>query len=143
MDLDDARLIFANRLRHARQKAELTQEALGVAAGLAPEVARTRINRYEKGVNECDLRTAKRLADALGMPLAAFFAETDELADAIKRSPSSPSRSSERSWPNCSSKPRAAISLAHRAGPYCCLGMRADQTIPTQMPMPIRSERVV
>ncbi|KLC00931.1 DNA-binding protein [Xanthomonas perforans] len=74
MDLDDARLIFANRLRHARQKAELTQEALGVAAGLAPEVARTRINRYEKGVNECDLRTAKRLADALGMPLAAFFA---------------------------------------------------------------------
>lgn len=84
LDLDDARLIFANRLRHARQKAELTQEALGVAAGLAPEVARTRINRYEKGVNECDLRTAKRLADALGMPLAAFFAETDELADAIQ-----------------------------------------------------------
>ncbi len=84
LDLDDARLIFANRLRHARQKAELTQEALGVAAGLAPEVARTRINRYEKGVNECDLRTAKRLADALGMPLAAFFAETDEVADAIQ-----------------------------------------------------------
>ncbi|SOO35473.1 Transcriptional regulator (fragment) [Xanthomonas citri pv. fuscans] len=55
-----------------------------MAAGIAAEVARTRINRYEHSVNECDLRTAKRLADALGMPLAAFFAETDEVADAIQ-----------------------------------------------------------
>ncbi len=61
----------------------MTQEALGVAAGVAAEVARTRINRYEKGVNECDLRTAKRLAEALGMPLAALYAETDEMAEAI------------------------------------------------------------
>ncbi|ATS64258.1 MULTISPECIES: helix-turn-helix transcriptional regulator [Xanthomonas] len=83
MDPNDARLIFANRLRHARQQAELTQEALGVAIGLAPEVARTRINRYEKGVNECDLRTAKRLASELDMPLAALYAETPEIADAI------------------------------------------------------------
>ncbi|KOR45018.1 DNA-binding protein [Xanthomonas oryzae] len=84
MDLDDARLIFANRLRQARLAAGLTQEALGVAAGVSAEVARTRINRYEHGVNECDLRTAKRLAEALNMPLAALFAETDELADAIR-----------------------------------------------------------
>src|SRR5689334_8831245 len=60
----------ANRLRAARLAAGLTQEALGVATGIAAEVARTRINRYERGVNECDLRTAKKLADALGMPLA-------------------------------------------------------------------------
>lgn len=84
LDPKDARLIFANRLRQARLAAGLTQEALGVAAGIAAEVARTRINRYEHGVNECDLRTAKRLAEALGMPLAAFFAETDEVADAIQ-----------------------------------------------------------
>ncbi|MBZ3092361.1 helix-turn-helix transcriptional regulator [Xanthomonas perforans] len=84
MDPKDARLIFANRLRQARLAAGLTQEALGVAAGIAAEVARARINRYEHGVNECDLRTAKRLAEALGIPLAAFFAETDEVADAIR-----------------------------------------------------------
>lgn len=83
LDLEDARLIFAHRLREARLRAGLTQEALGVAAGVAPDVARTRINRYEKGVNECDLRTAKRLADALGLPLAALFAESDEMAAAI------------------------------------------------------------
>ncbi|MBO9828780.1 helix-turn-helix transcriptional regulator [Xanthomonas sp. A2111] len=83
MDPNDARLIFANRLRDARQQAELTQEALGVAIGLAPDVARTRINRYEKGVNECDLRTAKRLASELDMPLAALYAETPEIAEAV------------------------------------------------------------
>ncbi|SOT96894.1 helix-turn-helix domain-containing protein [Xanthomonas arboricola] len=84
MDLEDARLIFANRLRQARLAAGLTQEAIGVAAGIAPDVARTRINRYEKGVNECDLRTAQRIAEALDMPLAAFYAESDEIAEAIK-----------------------------------------------------------
>lgn len=83
LDSEDARLIFAHRLREARLRAGLTQEALGVAAGVAPDVARTRINRYEKGVNECDLRTAKRLADALGLPLAALFAESDGMAAAI------------------------------------------------------------
>jgi len=81
--LDDARLIFANRLHAARLAAGLTQEALGVATGIAAEVARTRINRYERGVNECDLRTAKKLADVLGMPLAALYADTDEIAEVI------------------------------------------------------------
>lgn len=83
MELDDAPLIFANRLRRARLTADLTQEALGVAAGLSVDVARVRINRYEKGGRECDLRTAKRLAEALDMPLAALYAETDEIAEAI------------------------------------------------------------
>ncbi|MEZ0471151.1 helix-turn-helix domain-containing protein [Luteimonas salinilitoris] len=82
--MDDARFIFANRLREARLAAGLTQEALGVAAGIAVEVSRTRINRYERGVNECDLHTARKLAEALGMPLAALYAETDEIAEAIK-----------------------------------------------------------
>ena len=81
--MDDARLIFANRLRAARLTAGLTQEALGVATGIVVDVARTRINRYERGVNECDLRTAKKLADVLGMPLAALYADTDEIAEVI------------------------------------------------------------
>lgn len=81
--LEDARFIFANRLRAARLKAGLTQEGLGVAAEIAIDVARTRINRYERGVNECDLRTAKKLADVLELPLAALFADTDEIADVI------------------------------------------------------------
>lgn len=81
--MEDARFIFANRLRAARIAAGLTQEALGTAAGISVDVARTRINRYERGVNECDLRTAKRLADALHMPLAALYADTDEIKEVI------------------------------------------------------------
>ena len=81
--MDDARLIFANRLRAARLASGLTQEALGVATGIVTDVARTRINRYERGVNECDLRTAKKLAEVLGMPLAALYADTDEIAEVI------------------------------------------------------------
>ncbi|UYK71785.1 helix-turn-helix domain-containing protein [Xanthomonas sacchari] len=83
MELPDARLLFAKRLREARLAADLTQEALGVAAGLSVDVARVRINRYEKGGRECDLRTAQRLADALGLPLPALFTDEDDLAEMI------------------------------------------------------------
>lgn len=81
--MEDARFIFANRLRVARLASGLTQEALGVAAGIAVDVARMRINRYERGVNECDLRTAKKIADALDLPFAALFADTDEIAELL------------------------------------------------------------
>lgn len=81
--MEDARFIFANRLRAARLEAGLTQEGLGVAAGISIDVARTRINRYERGVNECDLRTAKKLAEALRVPLAALYADSDEIAEVI------------------------------------------------------------
>ncbi|MBO9883583.1 helix-turn-helix transcriptional regulator [Xanthomonas perforans] len=80
---DDARLIFAKRLREARLAVGLAQEALGGAVGISAEVARTRISRYENAVNECDLRTAKRLASELDMPLAALYAETREIAEAV------------------------------------------------------------
>ncbi|WP_017167405.1 helix-turn-helix domain-containing protein [Xanthomonas phaseoli] len=83
MELPDARLLFAKRLREARLAADLTQEALGVASGLSVDVARVRINRYEKGGRECDLRTAQRLADALGLPLPALFADEDDLVEMI------------------------------------------------------------
>ncbi|WP_267106136.1 helix-turn-helix transcriptional regulator [Xanthomonas sacchari] len=83
MELPDARLRFATRLREARLRAKLTQEALGVAAGLSVDVARTRINRYENGTRECDLRTAERLADALGLPLSALVAIDEDMADLV------------------------------------------------------------
>ncbi|MDC8640611.1 helix-turn-helix domain-containing protein [Xanthomonas hortorum] len=54
-----------------------------IAAGLSVDVARVRINRYEKGGRECDLRTAQRLADALGLPLPALFTDEDDMAEMI------------------------------------------------------------
>jgi transcriptional regulator with XRE-family HTH domain len=79
-----ARVVFASRLKAARLAAGLTQEALGVCAGIPKDVARTRINRYEKAVHDCDLATAKKLAGELGLPLAALYADTDVMAKAIQ-----------------------------------------------------------
>ena len=42
-----------------------------------------RINRYEKGVHDADLATARRIAQSLGVPLAFLYADTDVLAEAI------------------------------------------------------------
>lgn len=81
--MEDARLIFAKRLSAARVAVYPTQETLGLAIGLSSDVARIRINRYERGVNGCNLRTAQKIAEALNMPLAALYADTDEIAEAI------------------------------------------------------------
>ena len=54
-----------------------------MAIGLPAETAAVRINRYEKAVHDADLATAQRIADAMGMPLAYFYAETQVMAEAI------------------------------------------------------------
>jgi transcriptional regulator with XRE-family HTH domain len=79
----DARSIFAQRLKQAREDAGLTQKELGTSVGLPQEAAAVRINRYEKAVHDADLATARRIAEALGVPLAFLYADTDVLAEAI------------------------------------------------------------
>lgn len=74
---------YARRLHDARERAGLSQKALGIAAGIDPFVASTRINRYERGIHEPDLQTARQIARAAKLPLAFFYADDDELADLI------------------------------------------------------------
>ena len=76
--------VFSKRLRQAREDAGLSQKELGILAGLDPFVASTRVNRYEQGVHAADLATAKRLAKALGVPLAYLYADSDRLARMIR-----------------------------------------------------------
>jgi transcriptional regulator with XRE-family HTH domain len=76
--------IFCERLKAARFAAGLSQKSLGILAGIDEFVASTRINRYELGVHEADLATAKRLADALQVPLAYLYAENVDLAEVIQ-----------------------------------------------------------
>lgn len=76
--------IFSKRLRHAREDAGLSQKELGILAGLDPFVASTRINRYEQGVHAADIATSKRLAKALGVPLAYLYADNERLARMIR-----------------------------------------------------------
>lgn len=76
--------IFSRRLQQARLDAGLSQRELGIRADLDPFVASTRINRYEKGVHTPDAATAKKLAKALGVPLAYLYADNERLARMIK-----------------------------------------------------------
>jgi transcriptional regulator with XRE-family HTH domain len=75
---------FSRRLRQARQDAGLSQKDLGILAGLDPFVASTRINRYEQDVHAPDQETAKRLAKALGVPMAYLYADNERLARMIR-----------------------------------------------------------
>ena len=80
----DAKSIFCTRLKAARKAKNLSQEKLGILIELDEFVASTRINRYEQGVHAVEPNTAQRLAQVLDVPLAYFYAETDDLADLIK-----------------------------------------------------------
>lgn len=75
--------IFSQRLKDARLLRGLSQKRLGIAAGIDEFVASARINRYEKGVHEANIVTASRLAEALNVPLAYFYADDDNLAKII------------------------------------------------------------
>ncbi|RTL52456.1 MAG: XRE family transcriptional regulator [Rhodocyclaceae bacterium] len=75
--------IYAKRLRQARLAADLSQKALGIAAGIDEFSASPRMNQYERGKHLPDLLTMEHLAQTLGLPLAFFFAEDDALADLL------------------------------------------------------------
>src|SRR5690606_40203194 len=76
--------VYSRRLREAREAYGVSQRNLGIEAGLDDFVASTRINRYETGVHQPDLQTLQRLAAVLGLPVAYFYAEDDELAQLIR-----------------------------------------------------------
>lgn len=75
--------VFARRLAQARERAGLSQKQLGVLAGLDPAVASPRINQYERGKHEPQLKTAKQLAEVLGIPPAFLYTEDELLAQLL------------------------------------------------------------
>lgn len=75
--------VFARRLREARLRVGLSQKALGLAAGMDPSSASSRINQYERGKHMPDYATAERLAKALSVPTPYLFAREEEVAQWI------------------------------------------------------------
>lgn len=65
-DQPAARLLFAQNLRRARERAGLTQEKLAWAAGLH----QTEVGRIESGRRNPGLDTIVKLARGLGIPAA-------------------------------------------------------------------------
>lgn len=71
------------RLKEARKAAGYTQQQLGIALGMEPNTASARMNQYEKGKHAPDFTTMKRIGDELGVPVAYFYCEEDDLAELI------------------------------------------------------------
>ncbi|KAF0191298.1 MAG: hypothetical protein FD165_1894 [Gammaproteobacteria bacterium] len=69
------------RLRQARERAGLSQKALGIKAGIDEFSASPRINQYETGKHTPDFQTMERLAGALGIPTPFFYCRDDVLAE--------------------------------------------------------------
>ena len=67
---DDTRVTFGANLKAARQRAGLTQEALGLRASFHP----TEVNRIERGRRNPGLLTIVKLAKALDIPASDLLA---------------------------------------------------------------------
>ncbi|KKO47610.1 XRE family transcriptional regulator [Arsukibacterium sp. MJ3] len=71
------------RLKEARLAAKMTQETLGILAGLDEQVASARMSQYENAVHTPDFNFIRKIAKVLKIPTAYFYCEEDELAQVI------------------------------------------------------------
>jgi len=67
-------------MRQLREQRGWAQEKVGVALGIDESSSRARISRYELGVHEPPVLTAKLIADAFDVPLTFLYCEDDGLA---------------------------------------------------------------
>jgi len=72
--------VVGRRMRQLRELKDWSQEKVGVAIGIDESSSRARISRYELGVHEPPVPTARLIADALGVPLAYLYCEDDGVA---------------------------------------------------------------
>jgi transcriptional regulator with XRE-family HTH domain len=73
----------------------IAQDKLGVMLGLDEHTASARISRYESGIHEPALKTARSLADSLGVPLGYLYCDDDRLAQIILAASELPARDQE------------------------------------------------
>ena len=72
--------VVGRRMRSRREDLGLSQEKVGVLIGIDESSSRARISRYELGVHEPPVATARLIADALKVPLPYLFCEDDPTA---------------------------------------------------------------
>uniref|UniRef100_UPI0035C68B20 helix-turn-helix transcriptional regulator n=1 Tax=Serratia quinivorans TaxID=137545 RepID=UPI0035C68B20 len=73
------------RLKSARQRAGLTQEKLGVLAGIDEATARSRISQYESGTYTPTFSTMCALARVLDVPECYFYILDDVFSEKVLR----------------------------------------------------------
>ncbi|WP_242421442.1 helix-turn-helix transcriptional regulator [Acidovorax sp. Root267] len=67
-------------MRSRRDELGWSQEKVGVLIGIDESSARARISRYELGTHEAPVKTARQIAEALGVPLAYLYCEDEDVA---------------------------------------------------------------
>lgn len=67
-------------MKEARTYAGLSQERLGVLAGIDEMSSSARMNQYERGKHEPDFTMVERIAKVLNVPESYFYAKDDEAA---------------------------------------------------------------
>ncbi|RYG99398.1 MAG: XRE family transcriptional regulator [Alphaproteobacteria bacterium] len=72
--------MFGKRMKEARLKAGLSQERLGVLAGIDEMSSSARMNQYERGKHEPDFSLVERVAQVLDVPECYFYCKEDDLA---------------------------------------------------------------
>lgn len=72
--------VFGKRLKEARIQAGLSQERLGVMAGIDEMSSSARMNQYERGKHEPDFTMVERISKVLSVPESYFYARDDESA---------------------------------------------------------------
>lgn len=75
--------MFGVRLRQARERLEITQEALATRAGIDEFSASARISQYETGKHVPRYEIACRLADVLDVPVAFLYSRDDTTAQML------------------------------------------------------------
>ncbi|VEB95363.1 Helix-turn-helix [Cedecea lapagei] len=73
--------MLTHRLKEARIRAGLSQERLGILAGIDEATASPRMNQYERGTHAPDFSLACKFAEVLNVPACYFYTVDDELAE--------------------------------------------------------------
>jgi transcriptional regulator with XRE-family HTH domain len=75
--------IVGRRIKELREDLGWSQEKIGVAIGIDESSSRAWISRYELGVHESPMPTARLIAKALDVPLTYLYCEDDSIASLL------------------------------------------------------------
>lgn len=75
--------VVGRRMRSRREALGWSQEKVGVLIGIDESSSRARISRYELGVHEPPVATARLIAAALKVSLPYLYCEDDDVADLL------------------------------------------------------------
>ncbi|MCT4705397.1 helix-turn-helix domain-containing protein [Enterobacteriaceae bacterium H16N7] len=76
--------MLPHRLKEARIRAGLSQQKLGILAGIDEATASARMNQYERGIHTPDFALSCKLAEVLNIPACYFYTVEDDLAEVVR-----------------------------------------------------------